>query len=115
MERVNARLRTRLLAAQQAVEVTRNASLHGASAQALLDVHGHWNWQLLVKELLQPFGYVNEQMLDTAVGMCSDNGTMYCARLQVYKGTLYLTDYRAIFFDRHCPPPPPQHPMPAAH
>ena len=34
------------------------------------------------------------------VGACYDNGTMYCQRMQIYKGSLYLTDYRAIFFDR---------------
>ena len=35
---------------------------------------------------------------------CNDNGTMYCSRMQVIDGSLYLTDYRAVFFDRHYAP-----------
>ena len=29
---------------------------------------------------------------------------MYCSRMQVIDGSLYLTDYRAVFFDRHYAP-----------
>ena len=38
---------------------------------------------------------------------------MYCARLQVHQGGLYLTDYRAIFFDRlACTTRPSPNPSP---
>jgi len=43
---------------------------------------------------------VTRDMLDAAVDACFTNGTMYCMRAQVYRGNLYITDYRAIFFDR---------------
>ena len=43
-------------------------------------------------------------MLRAGVKSCFDNGTMYCQRIQVRQGRLYLTDYRAIFFDRHYAP-----------
>ena len=41
-------------------------------AQALTDLHGHWNWDLVVKDVLQPFGYVTPQMLESAVRACGD-------------------------------------------
>ena len=47
---------------------------------------------------------MQQAQLATAVATCNDNGTMYCQRMQVHKGRLYLTDYRAIFFDRHYAP-----------
>jgi hypothetical protein len=51
-----------------------------------------------------PNPYPNQDNLETAVAACNDNGTMYCSRMQVIDGSLYLTDYRAIFFDRHYAP-----------
>ena len=42
--------------------------------------------------------------LETGVKRCNDNGTMYCTRIQVVANRLYITDYRAIFFDRHYAP-----------
>jgi hypothetical protein len=72
-----------------------------ASAVAL---HGEWHWDLLVKSLMQPFQRITPQMLDAAVQTCYDNGTMYCLRAQVSRGRLYITDYRAIFFDRFYAP-----------
>jgi len=59
---------------------------------------------LLVKELLLPFETITTHMLDSAVKTCFDNGTMYCMRAQVIGGNLYITDYRAIFFDRYYAP-----------
>jgi len=59
-----------------------------------------WDWSSMAKEMLQPFTVFTREMLDAAVATCFDNGTMYCARAQVHRGSLYLTDYRAIFFDR---------------
>ena len=50
------------------------------------------------------FAGIEREQLETAVGACYDNGTMYCQRMQIYEGSLYLTDYRAIFFDRHYAP-----------
>ncbi len=69
-----------------------------------MSVHGHWDWSLLVHELLQPFEHITAHMLDAAVKTCYDNGTMYCLRAQVVGGNLYITDYRAIFFDRYYAP-----------
>jgi len=102
LEQTTARLRSQLHSTQ-----LQHGSEHvqwQESVDALLDGHRHWNWNLLVRDLLQPFGYVNEQMLEGAVRACFDNGTMYCTRLQVSQGRLYVTDYRAIFFDRHYAP-----------
>ena len=72
--------------------------------QRLLRAHGHWDWRAIVKEVMQLWPSVEAAQLETAVAACHDNGTMYCQRMQVYKGSLYLTDYRAIFFDRHYAP-----------
>ena len=71
---------------------------------AAVDVHGHWDWSILVHELLLPFDQVTEHMLEAAVRTCDDNGTMYCLRAQVIGGHLYITDYRAIFYDRYYAP-----------
>jgi hypothetical protein len=70
----------------------------------LLDLHSHWDWQSIASEMLQPFRYIDMEMLNSGVSECFQNGTMYCARLQVYRNELYLTDYRAVFFDRHYAP-----------
>ena len=55
-------------------------------------------------DLLQPFKSITPRMLELAVRTCFDNGTMYCLRAQVVSGRLYITDYRAIFFDRYFAP-----------
>jgi len=57
-----------------------------------------------VLDMMQPWMRVESSQLDTAVETCNDNGTMYCQRMQIIDGALYLTDYRAIFFDRHYAP-----------
>ena len=82
------------------------ASSSAASKQleAAERVHTRWEWTLLVKELLLPFETITTHMLDSAVKTCFDNGTMYCMRAQVIGGNLYITDYRAIFFDRYYAP-----------
>ena len=72
--------------------------------QAAISLHGHWDWSRITYDLLQPFKQITPRMLDAAVASCYDNGTMYCQRLQIHKGSLYLTDYRAIFFDRYYAP-----------
>ena len=72
---------------------------------ALLEAHAHWDWHQLVKEMLLPFSAgIEEMQLETGVKRCNDNGTMYCTRIQVVANRLYITDYRAIFFDRHYAP-----------
>ena len=73
-------------------------------AALLLRAHSSWDWQAIVRELLQPWPRIEQQQLETAVAACNDNGTMYCQRMQIIGGNLYLTDYRAIFFDRHYAP-----------
>ena len=79
----------------------KNAQAQLAAAIAL---HGKWNWKLMVHSLMQPFKRITPSMLDAAVRTCFDNGTMYCLRAQVVSGRLYITDYRAIFFDRYYAP-----------
>ena len=58
----------------------------------------------IASEALRPWGSIRKEQLDTAVAACNDNGTMYCTRIQVVANRLYITDYRAIFFDRHYAP-----------
>ena len=69
----------------------------------LLLAHAYWDWRAIVKDLLQLWPRIEPAQLDAGVANCH-NSSMYCARLQVYQGGLYLTDYRAIFFDRHYAP-----------
>ena len=73
-------------------------------AKELLDLHSHWDWRTIVNDMFQPWPRIERGALDTAVRACNDNGTMYCQRMQIIDGQLYLTDYRAIFFDRHYAP-----------
>ena len=73
-------------------------------SQAAVAIHGRWDWSLLVHELMQPFEVITTHMLEAAVRTCFDNGTMYCLRAQVVGGNMYITDYRAIFFDRYYAP-----------
>jgi hypothetical protein len=70
----------------------------------LLDVHSHWEWEAIAREMLQPFARISRRMVDDAVDECYKNGTMYFMRAQVIHGELYITDYRAVFFDRHYAP-----------
>jgi hypothetical protein len=84
-------------AASSAVRVTATANV---SAQALLESQSQWEWSMMAKEMLQPFSSITQEQLDAAVRTCFENGTMYCMRAQVVSGNLYITDYRAIFFDR---------------
>ena len=73
------------------------------SNNALL-VHTRWDWKSIVHDMFLLWPRVEEEQLTAAVASCNNNGTMYCQRMQVIRGTLYLTDYRAIFFDRHYAP-----------
>ena len=73
-------------------------------ATELLALHSHWDWRSIAFEMLQPFAYVDGGMLENAVRACYENGTMYCMRAQIRSGELYITDYRAVFFDRHYAP-----------
>jgi hypothetical protein len=82
---------------------TTNAQLQ-EQLKASLAVHEHWNWDRIVHSLLQPFALITPSMIDAAVRTCYDNGTMYCLRAQISQGKLYITDYRAIFFDRYFAP-----------
>ena len=104
----NQRLRQQLTRSTQqqaaAAAVEPRPRVLRARLAAAIEVHGVWNWNLLVHDLLQPFHTITERMLDAAVQTCFENGTMYCMRAQVVGGRLYITDYRAIFFDRHYAP-----------
>ena len=75
-----------------------------ALAQELLALHAHWDWQSIAHEMLQPFAYIDQGMISNALKACYENGTMYCSRIQVRNNHLYITDYRAVFFDRHYAP-----------
>ena len=98
LQAANARLeREQIVIREQQIGIREQLS-------AAVAVHGHWEWSLLVHDLLQPFETITTHMLEAAVRTCHENGTMYCMRAQVIKGNLFLTDYRAIFFDRHYAP-----------
>ena len=87
-------------AAQAVRSVPPSATNAQATNAQLLDSQNIWEWSPLVKDMLQPYSVVTEEMLEAAVRTCFENGTMYCMRAQVVSGNLYITDYRAIFFDR---------------
>ena len=70
---------------------------------ALLLAHRLWDWRSIVRDMLQPWPRIELSQLDAGVAACH-NSSMYCSRLQVVDGRLYITDYRAIFFDRHYAP-----------
>ena len=71
-----------------------------AENDTLLAVHRKWDWKAIVQDMMMPWPRIEQEQLVTAVAACNDNGTMYCSRLQIIDGSMYLTDYRAIFFDR---------------
>ena len=75
-----------------------------SSSEDLLALHSHWDWKAIAHEMLQPFAYIDEAMLQNGVRACYENGTMYCSRIRIRNNRLYITDYRAIFFDRHYAP-----------
>ncbi len=74
-----------------------------ADAESLLALHTHWDWKSIVNDLLQPWPAISKRQLDAAVATCNASA-MYCSRMQVIDGSLHLTDYAAIFFDRHYAP-----------
>jgi hypothetical protein len=76
----------------------------GVLAQELLELHSHWDWRAIAREMLQPFALIDEGMIQNGVRACNENGTMYCLRAQVRNNELFITDYRAVFFDRHYAP-----------
>ncbi len=73
------------------------------SAAALLNVHTRWDWRSIVDEFLRPWPAISREQLDSAVAACNGSA-MYCQRFQVHNGKLFITDYAAIFFDRHYAP-----------
>lgn len=85
-----------------------------SESDPLLAIHTQWDWPALASELLQPFGVVSQQQLSQALSECFKNDTMYCLRAQVVGGKLFITDYRAIFFDRHARRRPATHARVAA-
>ena len=76
----------------------------GSLTRQLLELHAHWDWQAIARRQLQPFTYIDPGMIESAIKECFKNDTMYCARLQVVGGEIHLSDYRAVFFDRHYAP-----------
>ena len=86
-----------------------NCSAAGASSQSepsarlLLDAHRSWDWRSIVDDFLLPWPSIHSAQLDAAVASCNGSA-MYCQRFQIHNGKLYITDYAAIFFDRHYAP-----------
>ena len=70
--------------------------LEASHVRPLLDIHRHWDWKMMVSEMLTPFDYILQETLDAGVKTCFENGTMYCLRAQVVDNKLYITDYRAM-------------------
>ena len=68
-----------------------------------LRAHSRWDWKAIVHELMQHWPRVELGQVESGVEACH-NSSMYCQRMQVHEGKLYLIDYRAIFFDRHYAP-----------
>ena len=66
-------------------------------AEASFAAHRVWDWKAIVLDLLQHWPTVAQSQLESGVEACH-NSSMYCQRMQIHDGKLYLTDYRAIFF-----------------
>ncbi|KAL3898640.1 MAG: hypothetical protein SGPRY_012801 [Prymnesium sp.] len=75
-----------------------------AEASPLLALHRQWDFKMMVAEMLSPFDHITKDSIRAGVASCFQNGTMYCARAQVVNNQLFITDYRAIFFDRQYAP-----------
>ena len=80
-----------------------NSTADDMSAATLLSVHSTWDWRSIVDNYLRPWPTISYEQLDSAVAACNGSA-MYCQRFQVHDGKLYITDYAAIFFDRHYAP-----------
>ena len=74
---------------------------HLENQTLLLLPHRLWDWKTIVHDLMQHWPRIEIGQVESAVDACH-NSSMYCSRMQVHDGKLYLIDYRAIFFDRHC-------------
>ena len=107
-------LRGKLKLYEEQQEIRRGQQLHrsshlesrigsSASASVLLDAHRIWDWKSIVNDFLRPWPTIASQQLDAAVAACNGSA-MYCQRFQIYQGRAYITDYAAIFFDRHYAP-----------
>ena len=88
---------------RDAAKKANKTGTHRGVAHDLLAAHRVWDWRGIATEFLRPFPTVSSKQLDAAVQACNGSA-MYCQRFQVYKGRLYITDYAAIFFDRHYAP-----------
>ena len=100
--RRQARRLVRAEAAQARKDATPSAPLSNSSA-ATLDIHRKWDWRSIVDDFLRPWPSIGRAQLDAAVASCNGSA-MYCQRFQVHNGKLFVTDYAAIFFDRHYAP-----------
>lgn len=75
------------------------AAAHAAlESEPLLEVHRHWDWASIAKELLFPFESIDKRMLREGIKSCFDNATMYCQRIQVSTAAYGLlpTAYRLL-------------------
>lgn len=77
------------LRAAQAKTQTAPVVVHAAAkasnrsdGEQLLAAHRHWDWRSIAKDMMQPWTRIEAAQLETAVGACYDNGTMYCQRMQ---------------------------------
>ena len=74
-------------ASSQVAGVPANSSAAAAHAalesDPLLEVHRHWDWASIAKDMLYPFESIDKRMLREGIKPCFDNATMYCQRIQV--------------------------------
>ena len=85
------------------ISSTRSTSSTSSTSSDQLGVHRRWDWRSIVDDFLRPWPRITRAQLDSAVAACNGSA-MYCQRFQVVDGQLYITDYAAIFFDRHYAP-----------
>lgn len=76
---------------------------NSSEIEAQLSLHKRWDWRSIASDALRQWPSIELSQIEAGVAACH-NSSMYCSRMQVHKGKLYLTDYRAIFFDRHYAP-----------
>ncbi len=90
-------------AALGGVERSVGAPAHAAGPPPPSGARQLWYWNDLVQDSLRPFshlsGGITREGLRLAEQKCKS--ATYCHRAQVIGGRLYITDLRAIFFDRN--------------
>jgi len=105
----NARLRTQLDSARQAApsSTALTAASTAAAGSSPVTVIGKktqmWYWTDIIMDALRPFEKLNGGITMRGLRLAEQKCKVstWCHRAQVIGGRLYVTDLRAIFFDRH--------------